>query len=193
MNYPKILQPMIGITLALLFLIGCGASSALPDLNQVQTIRIRDEWNGMSPIAPLGATYELERAGDHFAGTANFTVGGRGGKPLQASEAVELPQEAVQTFLQTLASAPLMEGAYEPNITHTDDYPSIYVELELETGPVAYFSQSQGEGHVPWGAEFNGKTYVINSDAPAKALAALEPYLKREVLDQLKEQALSQN
>ncbi|HXV98007.1 MAG TPA: hypothetical protein VEC93_06255, partial [Anaerolineae bacterium] len=167
--------------------------SALPDLNQVQTIRIRDEWNGLSPIAPLGATYDLERAGDHFAGTANFTVGGRGGNSLQATEAVELPPEAVQTFLQTLASAPLTEGAYQPNITHTDDYPAIYIELELGTGTMTFFTQSQGEAHVPWGAEFNGKTYVINSDAPAKALAALEPYLKRDVLDQLKEQALSQN
>jgi hypothetical protein len=165
----------------------------LPDLNQVQTIRIRDEWNGLSPIAPLGATYDLERAGDQFNGTANFAVGGRSNNPLQATEAVELPQEAVQTFLQTLASAPLTEGAYQPHITHTDDYPSIYIELELETGTVAYFTQSQGEAHVPWGAEFNGKSYVINSDAPAKALAALDPYLKREVLDQLKEEALSQN
>jgi hypothetical protein len=42
---------------------------------------------------------------------------------------------------------------------------------------------------VPWGASIGGKDYVIDSPAPAEAIAILDPYLKREVQQQLIDQA----
>jgi hypothetical protein len=76
-----------------------------------------------------------------------------------------------------------------PTFTHTDDYPQIMIVVATATGEVAIGSSSQGEGNVPWGMFFDGRQFVIDSDAPAKALASLAPYLEHETLKQLEDEA----
>lgn len=180
------------IAYSLCFL-SCGSKSSLqsiiPDLAQTDSIQISDEWTGLSRVAPIEANYSLARSGEGFSGEAKFSVAGYSEQTeLTASEAVAIPATATETFLKTLSSLTLKEGKYVPKIEHTDDYPSISIELKLKTDAFRVFTKSQGEGHAPWGVEFKGKTYIVESDAPAKALTALEPYLKRDVLQKLIEQ-----
>ncbi len=161
------------------------AKEALARLPQAQSIRIQNDWTGLSPAAPLEAHYTLQRTAAGFSGKASFAAGGYGGHPRRALREIEIPSEAAHTFLQMLSEAPIRAGRYEPTITHTDDYPSIRIELETETERVVFFSESQGAGHVPWGVTLKGKTYVSRSDVPARALATLSPYLEREALERL--------
>lgn len=153
----------------------------LPELKALagaRSIRIQDNWGGLGP--PRTAQYELHPGANGFTGQATFSV-----SDLHKTEGVQIPISAAKTFFRILGEASLEEREYVPRISHTDDYPSLQIELALENETVAFFTQSQGDRHVPWAVKIKGKTYVINSDAPARALAALDPYLKRDVLKKL--------
>ena len=62
-----------------------------------------------------------------------------------------------------------------------EDHPSITLTLSLRRGRIVFFSQSQGVGHVPWGVESGGKTYVVPDDTPARALQMLDPFFGRDL------------
>jgi hypothetical protein len=70
-------------------------------------------------------------------------------------------------------------------LDHTDDYPSLAIDLKIARQIIAIYSESQGASHVPWGATIGKKPYTINSDTPARALKVLEPYLNRGKLREL--------
>lgn len=172
--------------------VSCSSNSSLnttmPDLSQTDSIQINNGWSGLSPVAPIITHYSLQRYEQGFKGEARFSVAGYSKQPRQASAEIEIPLNPAQSFLKTLATVSLKEGKYEPKIEHTDDYPAISFELKTGTDTVLIFTKSQGEGHVPWGVTFKGKTFVVDSDVPARALKELEPYLKRDVLRKLIEQ-----
>jgi hypothetical protein len=151
------------------------------------SISIRDSWNGLSPTAPVDAAYTLARGEDgDFAGTVRFAVGP---EPLTSVESVTIPAADAQAFLQKLATAPLKEGQYVPKIEHTDDYPLRSITIQIGTRTISYYTQSQGEHNVPWGADILSTTYIVDSTIPSEALNALAPYMKEDSLKRLSEQA----
>ncbi|HEY0070985.1 MAG TPA: hypothetical protein VGE04_13545 [Chloroflexia bacterium] len=164
-----------------------------PKLADATTILIQDDWSGLSPVAPLQALYSLERGADGFSGRADFSAGGYRADPITATETIAIPADVAQKFLEMLAdpALPMKEGTYEPRIDHTDDYPSLGILVELPGGEqVAFGSGSQGEGHVPWGLTYKGKTYIVDSALPSEALDTLRPYLKEEVLERLQQMVM---
>ncbi|HLF02599.1 MAG TPA: hypothetical protein VI547_11525 [Anaerolineales bacterium] len=177
LTFRAVVAPLLGLLLA-----ACSGGPALPDLTTATAIHIQDDWNGLSPDAPLSARYTLVLIDGVFSGAADFSVAG--GAKTASTDAV-LPPEVAEEFLKTLAESPVKNGDYVPLIEHTDDYPSLVIEIDLGTEKVLFFSQSQGADHVPWGATFGGETYVVDSDAPARALKVLEPYLSREIIQEL--------
>jgi hypothetical protein len=156
------------------------SDTSLRLLEKASLIQIQDEWTGLSPIVPLKAHYMLQRDTNQFKGGASFSACGASGHPRESVEDITISLEVVQKFLQMLTRSPLEEGNYEPMITHTDDYPSIKIVLQTDTEIIIFFTQSQGVGHVPWGATFGETTYVINSDIPTKAMEILKPYFKKD-------------
>jgi hypothetical protein len=96
-----------------------------------------------------------------------------------------LPHAVARPFLDALATVRPVAGAYTPLVTHTDDYPEIEIRLRTAAGTVTFFTTSQGRHHTPWALAFAGATYVVPSARPARALARLRPYLRRETLDDL--------
>ncbi len=162
-------------------------SLVLSDLAQARRLVIEDDWTGLSRIAPVTAHFTLERRPDGFAGTAVFSAGGYSGTSNKATEEIAVPLDKVEHFLMMLATCPIKLENYEPRIEHTDDYPSIKLEVDLAKESVVFFTQSQGEGYVPWGVTVHGRSYVIESDIPAKALDTLKPHFKYDVLERLKQ------
>ena len=154
-------------------------------LTQARSIKIEDEWIGLSHIAPIEAHYDLRRQNGAFSGKANFSVAYYYREKHTAVENIVIPEDMALSFLRTLAQSPTEYGYYEPRIEHTDDYPSISIQIELEGESLKFYTESQGEDHVPWALDWKGSTFVINSDQPAKALALLEPYLKKDTLEKL--------
>ncbi|HEX2915392.1 MAG TPA: WD40 repeat domain-containing protein [Chloroflexia bacterium] len=153
--------------------------------DEVNEVRLEDDWDGMSMIAPLVAHYTLERLNNGFEGEAVFGAGSRDNGGLETSRKIAIPLSEMQKFLKLLGNAPVKEGKYEPHIDHTDDYPYRSIALETPGGPLKIYSSSQGRDNIPWGASYAGKTFVLQSDTPARAFDVLEPYLARDVQKEL--------
>ncbi|HKP53304.1 MAG TPA: hypothetical protein VJ183_11720 [Chloroflexia bacterium] len=156
----------------------------LTQLTQADSLKIEDDWTGLSLVAPIIAHYDLRRQNGNFVGTAYFSVAGYR-EARTATEEIDVPEEAALNFLRMLTQSPAVSGHYEARIEHTDDYPSISIKIGIRNDSFEFFTSSQGEDHVPWGLHINGSTYVINSNQPAKALESLQPYLKSDILEKL--------
>ncbi|HYR06353.1 MAG TPA: hypothetical protein VEQ60_01215 [Longimicrobium sp.] len=148
-------------------------SATLP-LRDARALVFVDAWHGFSAISPTQTTYSLQRSADgSFAGTVQITVGA-GLLRRDTSLAVHLPRSAVDSLLQVLSDAPLQESfSYQPTFTHTDDYPTITVDLTVGDSVVRFHTTSQGEAHVPWQVSAGGRTYVSGSEAIWSTLSAV--------------------
>jgi hypothetical protein len=156
-------------------------ATTLARLKEAVELTIEDEWAGLG--VSHRAYYRLQRQTNGFTGKASFEVGWAA--PTAVIADVSVPMKAALEFFETLAQLPAVYGYYEPRIEHTDDYPSVSIEVMLPDQTVRFYSRSQGENNVPWGLDVKGDTFVINSDEPARALNLLRPYLKRDVLRKL--------
>jgi hypothetical protein len=167
------------------------AVAPLTDVTSATAFRLRDDWSGLTTVSPITILYSVTKAADgSFAGTGDFSVAQGTAKAVTSTVNITIPADVAQSFLQKITALPIEEGAYTPVITHTDDNPLLTVTLDTPgEGTLTVYSQSQGDQHVPWGASIAGKDYVINSPAPAEALALLDPYLKRDVRQQLIDEA----
>ena len=164
----------------------------LPAPADLQAITIQDVVRGpeaASRLFPMEARYTLRRDGSAFRGTATFSVGSKSDRP--ASQDVVVPIEAVERYLDGLAGALLREG-YDPQKAPPGGaFPDVRIELRSASGTIPIFTQSPGAQFLPWAVEHEGRTYTIESTAPATAFAELQPYLKRDTLDRLATEAIS--
>lgn len=161
-------------------------AEALAQLPNADSFNIRDDWAGLALTSPILAHYRLERAPSGMTGVAEFSAGQQ---PITATEAITVPKDVIDSFLSKLASAPLKAGDYTPDISHTDDYPNLSITIQVTSGIVSYYSQSQGEDHLPWGASIGNTVYTIDTKTISEALALLKPYLKEEVRQQVIDRA----
>lgn len=163
-----------------------GTADALKQLTSTQSITMRDDWAGLSKASPIRAHYTLSRLPDGaMTGLADFAAGEQSGVAITATETITIPAAVVSDFLDRLAAIPLKAGDYVPNSEHTDDYPNIAITIQLSAGTASYYTQSQGDNHVPWAINIANETYVVDSTEIADAYALLTPYLKKDVLDQV--------
>ncbi|HEX5035749.1 MAG TPA: hypothetical protein VFX30_01135, partial [bacterium] len=116
-------------------------------------------------------------AANGFEGTATFSLGG-GDNVKTKDVPISVPAADVSAFLDLLAHAPLQKGAYTPKIDHTDDYPSVKIDVTTGSARFSFYSTSQGDDAIPWGADVGGEKYTVNSKAPMDAFRKLEPYFK---------------
>jgi hypothetical protein len=135
-----------------------GSRAVLGAVVSATEVEISDGWSGLGPSS--SSHHVLRRVKDRVSGVKG------------------LPKVTFESFLRTLSEAPILRGKYAPRIEHTDDYPSISIRVRTREGEFLFHSESQGAAHVPWAVEVKGTTYVIPSDAPARALAMLAPFLE---------------
>jgi hypothetical protein len=174
-----------GIAFAL-FLSACvraGASPLAPLQNPkgASLIEIHSDWMGLSEFGPVGRRFVLKPAAGGYEGTATFSLGGGDSKKTK-DVPITVPAEAARAFLSLLAGSPLQKGAYKPFLDHTDDYPSVTMDVTAGGARFSFYSTSQGNDAIPWGADIGGEKYTINSKAPMDAFRKLEPYFKETEL-----------
>jgi tetratricopeptide (TPR) repeat protein len=150
----------------------------LHTLTQARTIRVRNGWGGYGPSQ--SSEYDLQRDAEAFRGTARFRENEGSDEEKGVDESLSIPLDIVLASLQMLAESRLEDRRYVPHFEHTDDYPSMAIEITLPGGTVRFFSESQGVDMIPWSVTVAEKTYVIPTDAPARALERLSPYLGRK-------------
>lgn len=110
-------------------------------------------------------------------------------KPVIDQQPLSIPIKDIGLFIDELSKAQFSEGEYQPSITWTDDYPHLEINIELRTGMLSFYSDSQGEQHVPWGMSYDHRTYTLGA-APMDALDILLPYLKKDRLKALEDQVV---
>ncbi len=159
---------------------------ALANLTDATSFNLRDDWSGFINYVTKYANYNLKRNGNQFEGDADFHIS----VSQEATRHIVIPLNVAQAFLQTLEQIPLEEGPYTPKINQADTYLiDIAIQILTNAGPLDIFTNSQNDrnatGNAPWGVNFMGRTFVVNSDIPAKALDTLRPYLHEEVIEEL--------
>lgn len=151
----------------------------LANLADIRSVTIWDSWMGLSEVGPISKRYELKPEGSQFVGKAFFSLGG--GDSVKTKEApMTVPSDTMRKFFSVLALSPLVKGEYKPLIEHTDDYPEVKIDVETASGKLSFFSKSQGDLAVPWGAFLGGESYTINDKKPMEAFKLLAPYVKEE-------------
>lgn len=156
-------------------------------LSQARHIRIIDKWAGLSPLSPVVSDYTLERGEAQLTGKALFSVAGGSSNQQSVSASIVIPEESWRKLIAELASSHLSRGTYKPTFTHTDDYPSLEIQFQTPSGPIVFFTQSQGR--VPWGFTMAGHSYVIKTDEPGRALEGIAPYMHRDIMEALEKRA----
>jgi hypothetical protein len=168
-------------------------SVLLTPLLKARSIRIlKLQEFGISTTPRVDEMYDLHRTGGSFQGDAAFFVrGAHMNEPLHGSTLLTIPLGVVQDFLRALAQVALAEGEHETPLFCTDcPRFSLRIDLELETGDVAFFLESPNVfAGTPWLASLGEQEYLVHSDAPLRALERLEPFLGGGVLETLLEEA----
>jgi hypothetical protein len=178
---------------AVALLTGCSGPRTLtflPPADDVRAIVLDDIVRGpeSSRLFPMEARYTLKREGDRFTGSAIFSIGSK--SPRTATREIVVPLEALERFLTQLTGA-LLDDGYEPKTAPPGGAsPEVRIELQTNAMPVTIFTRSPGADYLPWGVESGGRQYTIVSTAPATAFAELRPYLHRNVLESLAQDAV---
>ena len=157
----------------------CGPQrpAILAALAQAEKLTIQEGWGGLGCGSLV--EYTLHRTPRGFEGNATISITARSGQTVPGQMIpVIVPATQVGQFLQDLVTVPLSDGPYVPRFDHTDDYPSRRIVFDTPTGPVTYFSKSQGTDANPWALQVPGRQYVIPSGGPAKALRGMSAALK---------------
>jgi hypothetical protein len=74
---------------------------------------------------------------------------------------------------------------YVPTLTHTDDYPSIRIEIGTSAGGIAFHTESQGRDHTPWALDMAGRTLSVPAPTPMQAMDRLLNTLDKNAVQRL--------
>ncbi len=169
-------------------------TARLPDISTAYSITIIDNWDGLSPAAPINSLFVLENpknyiGNDYLQGYALFSVGGNWSDNKKETSQISVPIDVIQAFLQKLSQAtpiPLINETYAPATEWTDDYPEITIRvLYGKSEAIEYYTTAQGDEHIPWQVTYNGESYIVNSGIPMQALEMLNDYFAQDVLQNL--------
>jgi hypothetical protein len=159
----------------------------LLDTSRAEVVLIQDVWIGYHHASPIAARYALRRG----------RGGGLSGEGVLSTALTKRPKlvpvamksATASAFLNALASADLVPGAYAPVRDHTDDYPRIEIVVQVpadnigdRSGILLLYTESQGDLHVPWAAFVGGAAYVVQDDTIGRALRALDRTLAKPEL-----------
>jgi hypothetical protein len=165
----------------------------LADMPETNAVAIGIGWIGLSRLSPVSAGYFLDRHGDRFEGPGFFQVA----KAPSEKRAIAVPRDLVRALLTAANNVPVLEGEYQAHIEHTDDYPSLDVEVSIKQELLRIGSQSQERqaksgnfaDRTPWRVDYRKRTFVVTATELDQAFAALQPYLQSDkVIEELVKQ-----
>ncbi|MCB0034094.1 MAG: hypothetical protein KDE51_08750 [Anaerolineales bacterium] len=149
-------------------------------LTQTTHLFIRNDWDGLSDLAPINAHYDLRPSAEGFVGEATYEAGGYSSFPKLEVVEIAIPQAVMSEFLTTLAQIPLEAIEYEPTVVN-DDYEYISFAFQTAAGEIEVRSYSLTPQNIPWEVNIGEDSYVISSGAPSEAFDKLRPYLQEEI------------
>lgn len=143
--------------------------TALESLPRARELHIRDDWNGLSDLAPVEHRYDLRRTAEGF----RMRVSCRAADNEVRRPAVEVSAARLRRLLTRLATVEVEPGPYRARRRHTDDYPDLELEAHTPAGIVRFESRSQGQHHTPWGVRVDDEEGTVTSPLPNEVLDAI--------------------
>jgi ankyrin repeat protein len=146
----------------------------LADADTITISRAAVGWGGSTEQSIL-----LSRAGDGFAGELRsddlpWRRHRPSPSPPAAPRALRLSAREAALFLDTLAESALFHGEYRPAMFYLDHYPSTRIDVAVKGATISFASESQGEDQVPWQVTVDGRSWIVPSAHPARALRLVE-------------------
>jgi len=136
-----------------------GLRHLLATLPEATVVRVCDDWDGLSFVAPIQNSYDFERSGAEFRVHAVCRAAGQE-HPLPVAT---LPAAPVLELLHRLASSRLRQGAYHALSRQTDGYPDVQIEVVTSSDTLAFTSPSQGSSHSPSKLHAGAESAVVES------------------------------
>ncbi len=153
-------------------------------LTNATSVEIENDWNGYSDITPIVRHYRFKLENTALAGDGHFAIGGYGGYNIhqQYSKKIVVPADLTQSFLDKLATAPLVVSKkYKPKMVRRDDFPRVIIRIKAPDREVVFSSRSQGEKNSPWQVRVKKNKiteyYVSDSQVPGIAMDLLRPQI----------------
>lgn len=183
---------LLAIPLVSVLLAGhAGAQATLPNLSGARAITGQERWPGREPGEVVGLGYVVERQDDEgfFAGGGAFVVRSGAQVVRRQNALFAIPPEAVRRFLAALSAVPVAAPAAgtEPL---AEDSAAVMLQVDVDGTEVKFLLASRGERMLPWQVTIRGagpeRRLVSDSDAVWRAFRALQPHLKRDVLEALR-------
>jgi hypothetical protein len=156
--------------------------AALPRLAEAQSLTLVYDWAGLSSGAPYHVETQLAIHELPSHAPISITVGGYW-KPKQ-TQLLTTTLTSVQwrAAQQTLSTIPLQTIPYQPIRSHTDDYPTLIMEIAGPSFHARFHSTSQGDRYLPWEAIINGQHYTITAPAIFTVWDTLQPTMRPDAL-----------
>jgi ankyrin repeat protein len=146
----------------------------LGHLLSADAIDVRDRWNGMG--RPRDRRVQLSRDADGgFSGVETTGERERARNPGTTTterRTIRLTKEQARLFLETLVGSAAVGGTYRPRMT-LDNYPHLEIEIRAAAGSSTFSTRSVGADHTPWALDTGGRTLVVPSSHPGRALRFL--------------------
>lgn len=183
---------LLAIPIALLLLAGnARAQTALPDLRGARAFTGQERWSGRQPAETVLVYYIIEKQDDEgfFAGGGTFTVE-VGSKPIRERNALfGIPPEAARRFFAALSGVPVAAPAAGTKVID-EDSAAVVLEVDLDGTKVEFLLDAHAAQMGPWQVTIRGagpeRRLVSSSDAVWRAFRAVQPHLKRDVLEALR-------
>jgi hypothetical protein len=180
---------LLTIPIALLLLAGnARAQTALPDLGAARGFTGLERWPGRQPNEIVSVYYIIEKQDDEgfFAGGGTFTAQ-VGDKEVRSRNALfAIPPEAARRFLAALSAVPLAPAAGGA-APLDEDSAAVSLQVDLGGTKVEFLLAARAEQMGPWQVTIRGagpeRRLVSHSDAVWRAFRAVQPHLKRDVLE----------
>ncbi|HEU4455082.1 MAG TPA: hypothetical protein VFR81_18605 [Longimicrobium sp.] len=167
-----------------------GAQATLPNLGGARAITGQERWPGRAgEIVGLG--YVVERQDDEgfFAGGGAFVVRSGAQVARRQNALFAIPPEVARRFLAALSAVPVAAPAAgtEPL---TEDSAAVMLQVDVDGTEVKFLLAAHAEQMGPWQVTIRDagpeRRLVSQSDAVWRAFRALQPHLKRDVLEALR-------
>ena len=151
---------------------------------------INEYWGGYSFLSPSKAEFKIANKDGRFSGEANYSLSNQlTDTTYSVFTSITIPRQKAHSFLELLTQIPLINEIYQPLSTHTDDYPENEIVLLFEETVIKFYSNSQGQAHIPWRVTIDGKEYITYSENVMLAIELIEPFMARNIQKEMHDKA----
>ena len=153
--------------------------SGLPDASVFHVV---DSWMGLSPDSPVVRDYPLMLKNNEFVGEAIFSKH----RKKDEKQNVAVPRDVVQKFWRVVLSASVDEKEYEPRMSHTDDYPELEFQTQINEKPLRVWTKSQPKEvnshwiRAPCAIDYSDRRFVFSTPELDFAIDSLADYIGKK-------------